>query len=118
MTIVGDATTWSVTSDDSRGVIYDRNVFTIQVTGSSTKCRSAKCRRTKEKGILISKQAVWPRGTSCTSDPPDEAIDSPPLPLVINLWHCIAINWSVNICSVQWQRTQIGLYRFQCYRVT
>jgi hypothetical protein len=25
--IIGDATTWSITSDDSTGVIYDRNVF-------------------------------------------------------------------------------------------
>ncbi len=33
MTIVGDATTWNVTSDDSRGVIYDRNIFIIQASG-------------------------------------------------------------------------------------
>jgi len=33
MTIVGDATTWSITSDDYRGVIYNRNIFTIQATG-------------------------------------------------------------------------------------
>ncbi len=33
MTIVGDATTCNATSDDSRGVIYDRNIFIIQATG-------------------------------------------------------------------------------------
>jgi hypothetical protein len=33
MMIVGDATTWSVTSDNSRGVICDPNVFIIQATG-------------------------------------------------------------------------------------
>ncbi len=32
MMIVGDATTCSVTSDNSRGVIYDRNFFIRQVT--------------------------------------------------------------------------------------
>ncbi len=32
MTIIGDATTWSVTSDNSRGVIYDRNIVKIQAT--------------------------------------------------------------------------------------
>ncbi len=31
--IAGDATTWSVTFDNSRGVIYDRNIFIIQATG-------------------------------------------------------------------------------------
>jgi hypothetical protein len=30
MTIVDDATTWSLISDDSRGVIYDHNIFIIQ----------------------------------------------------------------------------------------
>jgi hypothetical protein len=30
MTIVDAATTWSVTSDDSRGVIYDDDIFIIQ----------------------------------------------------------------------------------------
>ncbi len=33
MMIVGDATTWSVTSDNSRGVIYDHNTVLIQATG-------------------------------------------------------------------------------------
>jgi hypothetical protein len=33
MMIVGDATTWSVTSDDSRGVIYNCNIFIIEATG-------------------------------------------------------------------------------------
>ncbi len=33
MMIVGDAATWSVTSDNSRGVIYNCNVFIIQTTG-------------------------------------------------------------------------------------
>jgi hypothetical protein len=33
MTIVDDATTWSDISDDSRGVIYDHNIFIIQATG-------------------------------------------------------------------------------------
>jgi hypothetical protein len=37
MMIVSDATTWSITydrhSDDSTGVICDRNVFIIQATG-------------------------------------------------------------------------------------
>jgi hypothetical protein len=39
MTIVGDATTWSVIlepsclNDDSRVVIYDRNMFMIQASG-------------------------------------------------------------------------------------
>jgi hypothetical protein len=32
MMIVGDATTYSVTSDYSRGVIYDRIIFIIEVT--------------------------------------------------------------------------------------
>ncbi len=32
MTIVGDATTRSVTSEDSRGVIYILNIFIIQAT--------------------------------------------------------------------------------------
>jgi hypothetical protein len=32
MTIIGDATTWSVTSDGSRGVVYDRNIFIIKAT--------------------------------------------------------------------------------------
>ncbi len=31
--LIGDATTWSVTSDNSRGVIYNCNVFIIQATG-------------------------------------------------------------------------------------
>ncbi len=38
MTIVSDATTWSVTSerhsDNPRGVIYDRNIFITQAPGS------------------------------------------------------------------------------------
>jgi hypothetical protein len=37
MMIVGDATAWSITydrhSDDSRGVIYNRNTFIKQATG-------------------------------------------------------------------------------------
>ncbi len=33
MTIMGDATTWSITSDDSRGVTNDCVLFTIQATG-------------------------------------------------------------------------------------
>ncbi len=37
MTIIGDDTTWCVAhnhhSDDSRGVIYDHNNFTVQTTG-------------------------------------------------------------------------------------
>jgi hypothetical protein len=37
MTIIGDTTTWSITyfshSGNSRGVIYDRNIFVIQATG-------------------------------------------------------------------------------------
>jgi hypothetical protein len=32
MTIISDSTTWSVTSDDSRGVIYNCNIFIIQAT--------------------------------------------------------------------------------------
>jgi hypothetical protein len=32
MMIVGDATTWSITSDNSKGVIYNRNIFTVQAT--------------------------------------------------------------------------------------
>ena len=32
MMIVGDATTWSITSDNSKGVIYDCNIFIIQAT--------------------------------------------------------------------------------------
>jgi hypothetical protein len=39
LTIVSDATTWSVIyychSVDSRGVIYDSNIFKIQATGVS-----------------------------------------------------------------------------------
>jgi len=35
MAVVGDATTWSITFDDSRGVIYDRNIFMIKVTDVS-----------------------------------------------------------------------------------
>ncbi len=34
MTNIGDATTWSITSDSSVGVIYDHTIFIIQVTGS------------------------------------------------------------------------------------
>jgi hypothetical protein len=33
MMTVGDATTWSVTSDNSRGVIYDHNIVLIEATG-------------------------------------------------------------------------------------
>jgi hypothetical protein len=32
MTIIGDATTWSATSGDSRGAIYNRNIFTLPAT--------------------------------------------------------------------------------------
>ncbi len=38
MTIIGDATNWTVTydcrSDNSRGVINDRNILIIQATGA------------------------------------------------------------------------------------
>jgi hypothetical protein len=32
MMVIGDATTWSITSDNSRGVIYNHNIFMIQAT--------------------------------------------------------------------------------------
>jgi len=32
MMIVGDATTWSITADDFRGVIYNGNIFIIDAT--------------------------------------------------------------------------------------
>jgi hypothetical protein len=35
MTIVGDATTWSITSDNSRDVIYGFNIFIVQATDFS-----------------------------------------------------------------------------------
>ncbi len=35
MIIVGDATTWSITSDDSR-VSFDRNIFKTQAIGGIT----------------------------------------------------------------------------------
>jgi hypothetical protein len=41
MTIIGDAATWSITynqySDNSRGVIYDLNVFIIHTTEPDNK---------------------------------------------------------------------------------
>ncbi len=40
MTIVGDITTWSITydchSDNSRGVIYNNNIFIVQATYYAT----------------------------------------------------------------------------------
>ncbi len=36
MTIIGDATIWSITSDNYRGVIYDSNIFIKQVTRTIT----------------------------------------------------------------------------------
>jgi len=33
MTIIGDATTWCITSDNFRVVIYYLNIFIIQATG-------------------------------------------------------------------------------------
>jgi hypothetical protein len=41
MTIVGDATTYSITSDDSRGVIYDHNNFIIEAIGPSFQFKSS-----------------------------------------------------------------------------
>jgi hypothetical protein len=35
MMIVGDATTWSITSDDSRGVMYDCYILIMQATNSA-----------------------------------------------------------------------------------
>jgi len=32
MMIVGDTTTWSITRDNSRGLIYDRKIIKIQAT--------------------------------------------------------------------------------------
>jgi hypothetical protein len=32
ITIIGDATTWSATSGDSRGAIYNRNIFILPAT--------------------------------------------------------------------------------------
>jgi hypothetical protein len=48
MTIVSETTTWSITydcnSDDSRGVIYDHNVFIIQIIQATDKGHDAcKC---------------------------------------------------------------------------
>ncbi len=47
-TIIGDATTWSITydrpSDNSRGVIYNGNIFIIQATAFVIKIKLAwKC---------------------------------------------------------------------------
>jgi hypothetical protein len=47
-TIIGDATTWSITydhhSDNSRGIIYNRNIIPIQATAFVTKVKLAwKC---------------------------------------------------------------------------
>ncbi len=39
MMIVGDATNWRVTSDDSWGVIYSRNIVIIQATEGCDKWR-------------------------------------------------------------------------------
>ncbi len=43
MTMVGDTTTWSITSDDSIGVIYHHNIFIKQVTGPEQEIRVIIC---------------------------------------------------------------------------
>ncbi len=51
MMIVGDATTWSVTSDDSGSAIYDCNISIIQATGCWVKgqCTSLEIREQHNK---------------------------------------------------------------------
>ncbi len=53
MMIVGDTTTWGVTCDNSRGVIYDRNTFIIQATGL----------------VFTSKAKAYPRGAQYAPPP-------------------------------------------------
>ena len=43
MTIISDATTWGITSDDSSDVIYDRYIFIIHATSGGNQFNLKKC---------------------------------------------------------------------------
>jgi hypothetical protein len=50
MMIIGDAPTWSITSDVSGGVLYDCNIFIIQATDWSLDILE---------GLLLVKPSMW-----------------------------------------------------------